>query len=776
MAGILGKDFVLPLLRPGAALMQRLRFGSKMAVISAAFAIPLLGLLTAVGQARLADHEVAARERDGVRYISAIVPALEAMTEWRFRARSAAFGDQSADVAGAKHAFEERFQRLAQVQDELGTKLATMQNFAQTQTTLKAAQASQDSAQAIFQNMTAVSRSLAELMDVVVDESGLALDPEMASYYLISATLMHTSKAVESVSELRGLGRTAFSAEQTSVEQSAAIHERLGVLDYHLANLKDDLQKVKKTAPELSLQLGSGGEQALNRFETLAQHSFSSPDARPQGSLAAYLEAANQTLREAYAQMAHNLQTLDAMLVERQQASLRSLWWTGAFNLAGVLLASYLFASFHHATHTAIGGLRRSLIRIAMGDLRSQVTLAGRDEITGLQKELRHMQTALAGTVQHVQNASTTVVDASTHVTEGMLDLSGRTESAAAALEQSSAALEQTSATIHTTAESARKASDIAAQNAAIATRGSDVMGSVVRTMEGIQTSSKKIADIIAVIDGIAFQTNILALNAAVEAARAGEQGRGFAVVAAEVRALAGRSGAAAREIRGLIQDSTQEVDQGCQVVREAGATMHEIVAHADGIRKLLREVATGAQEQSQGVDQIGQAVTELDQSTQANAALVGKVTTDADRQRSAALDMATLVDGFRLPGHGAATRIEGVDLDAMIDAHREWKIKLRDAIDLAAKVDVATLERDDCCALGKWIYGEGQRLGGRVSFTALVDRHARFHRAAAAVGRLINDKRLDQADDALAPGTPFCQATTDVVATLSQAKRAGFA
>ena len=302
-------------------------------------------------------------------------------------------------------------------------------------------------------------------------------------------------------------------------------------------------------------------------------------------------------------------------------------------------------------------------------------------------------------------------------------------------------------------------------------------MGQVVQTMERIQSSSRRINDIIGVIDGIAFQTNILALNAAVEAARAGEQGRGFAVVASEVRNLAQRSAEAAKEIKTLISASVTEVDSGMGVVRQAGDTMGEIVAHAGQVRQLLEEVAGGTREQSMGMGQIGQAVQDLDQNTQANAALVEQTATAAVAQRTAAVRMAAQVDEFRLPVAPGTqpTLVEGIDVDGFIDAHRQWKVKLRDAIENRETVDAEALSRDDCCPLGKWIYGDGQRLSSRTSFTDLIDRHRQFHLVAGDVAKLVNQRNYRAAEEALAPDTRFAGATREVVLVLSTAKRLGF-
>jgi methyl-accepting chemotaxis protein len=453
-------------------------------------------------------------------------------------------------------------------------------------------------------------------------------------------------------------------------------------------------------------------------------------------------------------------------------------WALAGLALLAVAIDVYVFVSFYYSMCGGFKTFRQAMYVISMGDLRQAYVHDPHrsDEIEDLMRELGNMRMALAGTVQLVQQSSDQIVQASTHIAQSSAGLSERVGQDAAALEESSAALEQTTATIHQTADSVTKASRIAEDNAAGAERGGEVMASVVKTMNHIQDSSKKIGEIISVIDGIAFQTNILALNAAVEAARAGEQGRGFAVVAGEVRALAQRSATAAREISELISRSNDEVKIGAGVVHQAGQAMQEIVASARSIKALMDEVATGAKEQNAGVSQVGVAVHEIDRNTQTNAAMVEQTASATNALRMAALSMAATVDELRVPGQQSSGLIEGVDIDAVIEAHRQWKVKLREAIERRTRVDVATLQRDDCCALGKWIYGQGQQhLAGRQTFTDLIERHKHFHRIAAQVGMLINDKQMRQAEDALAPGTPFAQATAAVVRTLSGAKHLGF-
>jgi len=757
---------------PAAALMRQLRLPAKMLLISAAFALPLAWLLGMYANTSLGGLDFVQQEREGVRYAQAIYPALDAAGAWRFQARNAAAGDSSAQVEEARRKFEGAFKTLAALDGEFGKKLGTTAAFNTVQTSVQTALAGQGQPQDLF---AAMSRALVALLDTVTDSSGLALDPELPTYYLMNAVLVHAPNVIQNTAELRGLGRDALTSGTLAPEVCARIEQRLAISQHERQQAMISLEKVKKADPERAKQLLANAPGVTEGFETLVRTTFAPGVSEVKGDSAAYLTTANQALQTQFAQVAKNLEVLDVMLADRQVQLTRGLWLALMVVVLGVLLAGYLFAGFFISMNSGFKALRQHLISISMGDLRGDIKTTGADEVAGLLKELGTMQMALGITVKQVHEASNAVVNSSLEISQSMQDLAARTESAAAALEQSSAALEQTNSTVSMTAESVSKASEIATGNASNASRGGAVMQDVAQTMARIQASSQKISDIIGVIDGIAFQTNILALNAAVEAARAGEQGRGFAVVATEVRALAGRSAAAAKEIKTLITTSTDEVTKGAEIVRQAGEHMHQIVESAAQVKNLLDEVSNGAREQSIGIGQIGEAVSELDRNTQANASLVEQTAALSQTLSSAAVMMAAQVDEFRLAGAKASAPVEGIDVDAIIDGHRQWKVKLRDAIENGDKVDVATLSRDDCCALGKWIYADGQRLRERASFTALVNNHAHFHSVAGQVGKLINEGHLEQAIDALAPNTPFTQATSDVVMVLSAAKRLGF-
>ncbi|HLL09696.1 MAG TPA: methyl-accepting chemotaxis protein, partial [Rubrivivax sp.] len=285
---------------------------------------------------------------------------------------------------------------------------------------------------------------------------------------------------------------------------------------------------------------------------------------------------------------------------------------------------------------------------VAAGDLTTHIDTS-RATPGSVVLAMDHMQQSLRKVVSQVRASSDSIATGSSQIATGNADLSQRTEEQASNLQQTAASMEQLTATVKTNADTARQATQLAGTARDAASQGGMVVGQVVRTMEGITSSSKKIADIIGVIDGIAFQTNILALNAAVEAARAGEQGRGFAVVASEVRTLAQRSAAAATEIKGLITESVEKVEAGSQQVGEAGRTMDDIVSQVRRVSDLIGEISSATQEQTQGISQIGDAVGQLDQVTQQNAALVEESAAAADSLNQQASRLVEAVSIFTL-------------------------------------------------------------------------------------------------------------------------------
>ena len=321
--------------------------------------------------------------------------------------------------------------------------------------------------------------------------------------------------------------------------------------------------------------------------------------------------------------------------------------------LLGVFIARSLCRSIsggvNYAAHIAT--------KVAQGDLTTRIVPNTRDEVGLLLLSIRDMQTALIQVVGQVRNGAVTVSNASSEIALGNQDLSSRTESQASSLEQTASSMEELSSTIQQNAENARQANQLAQTAQKVALKGGEVVAEVVDTMKGINDSSRKIADIISVIDGIAFQTNILALNAAVEAARAGEQGRGFAVVAGEVRSLAGRSAEAAKQIKSLIDTSVTRVELGSKLVDHAGTTMHEVVTAIRRVNDIIGEISAASSDQSSGVRQVSEAVNNMDRTTQQNAALVEEMAAAAASLKNEAEELVESVAVFKMGTSEASNR-----------------------------------------------------------------------------------------------------------------------
>jgi methyl-accepting chemotaxis protein len=327
----------------------------------------------------------------------------------------------------------------------------------------------------------------------------------------------------------------------------------------------------------------------------------------------------------------------------------------GGGSLVALLLVAYMTS---RAIVRPISHVERAVRRISEGDLSTPIEAGQGDELGRMLTALEGMRTSLGRVVSNVRQGSESVATASAEIAQGNHDLSARTEQQASALEETAASMEELGSTVKQNADAARQANQLAQSASTVAVQGGEVVAQVVDTMKGINESSRKIADIISVIDGIAFQTNILALNAAVEAARAGEQGRGFAVVASEVRSLAGRSAEAAKEIKSLIGASVERVEQGTALVDKAGATMTEVVSSIRRVTDIMGEISAASSEQSLGVAQVGEAVGQMDQATQQNAALVEEMAAAASSLKSQANDLVQVVAAFKL---GAADHSAGV-------------------------------------------------------------------------------------------------------------------
>ncbi len=372
------------------------------------------------------------------------------------------------------------------------------------------------------------------------------------------------------------------------------------------------------------------------------------------GKINEFFDQPTQSYQDAFekqymAYMQQNDRLYDIAVEDNNSSYNQAMWVLVSVLIAVLVVIIAVWFGIKLSLIAPMNRLIESIRHIASGDLVKRIDVEGSNEMGQLAENLRHMQSELMRTVGDVRNGANAIYSGASEIAMGNNDLSSRTEQQAASLEETAASMEQLTATVKQNAENARQASHLALSASETAQKGGKVVDNVVQTMRDIASSSQKIADIISVIDGIAFQTNILALNAAVEAARAGEQGRGFAVVAGEVRNLASRSAQAAKEIKALIEDSVSRVDTGSVLVESAGETMTDIVNAVTRVTDIMGEIASASDEQSRGIDQVALAVSEMDRVTQQNASLVQESAAAAAALEEQASRLTQAVSAFRL-------------------------------------------------------------------------------------------------------------------------------
>ncbi|MNR79390.1 Methyl-accepting chemotaxis protein II [compost metagenome] len=344
--------------------------------------------------------------------------------------------------------------------------------------------------------------------------------------------------------------------------------------------------------------------------------------------------------------------------------------------LASVILAALLYSAIRSMLLRPLALATQTARKLATGDLTIRLASKRSDEVGQLLAAINSIGQGLANVVWNIRHGTKTLSTATNEIAAGNMDLSSRTEQQASSLEETASAMEEMTSTVKENAANAEQANQLARTASEVAVKGGNVVSEVVNTMDSINQSSKKIVDIISVIDGIAFQTNILALNAAVEAARAGEQGRGFAVVAGEVRNLAQRSSAAAREIKGLIEDSVNKVQSGSKLVAHAGQTMNEVVASIKRVDNIMTEISSASREQSIGIEQVNQAIAQMDQVTQQNAALVEQAAAAAESLQSQTTELNNVVDVFKIKSgsHGSADEATEMVTRAIATLHEKGR------------------------------------------------------------------------------------------------------
>ena len=636
-------------LSPGVRLFRRIGFRSKAIWISTAFLLPLVMTLGLLGMAAREQINVTASERVGVEYAR---PLLNLVAAAQNRRRAAAGND--ADLPALQDKVRAAFAELQAKHTMHGKAMALEEAFEALRKShdalLKIPLA--DSADATFTAHSDFIETAFDLLRKTVDGSQLALDPELQTFHMMNMALLRGPLQTENTAKLRGMGtmvlRGVAKGQPMSIQQHDWMLEWNALWSFIDKDVESSYEAGIESDAEVARQFDmKGTDEASDAFKAAIRQQILGATAS--GDAAAFLALGNAAVTKQHTLNQQVLERLDMQLqarIDRLKAELtRELVASGFF----VALAIYLLLAFYRVMMGGLQEVAGHLKQITQGNLTTAPRPWGRDEAAELMTTMGEMQTSLRRVVSAVLESSAQVHNASSEISTASLDLSARTERSAASLEETAASMEEIAGTVRHTSQAVEDATSIVQQNAVAAKHGGQVIGQVVKTMDDIRGSSSKISEIIGVIDGIAFQTNILALNAAVEAARAGEQGRGFAVVATEVRALAGRSAAAAREIKTLITASVQQVESGTQVVAEAGVSIAEVVDNAARIATLMSEISTATREQSTGVGQVGAAVHELDQSTQQNAALVEQTAAAAGSLSDQARKLAEEVGFFKM-------------------------------------------------------------------------------------------------------------------------------
>ena len=502
-----------------------------------------------------------------------------------------------------------------------------------------------------FARHTALIADELTLVEDIVNASGIALDPTASGYYLQLAVLQHMPRVTEGLGQLRARGSALLVRASATPEDKVRI-EGLGAgIRSSMVAARKSIELAAAANPALNTLLGDALTKAVGATDEgmrlvddkiLRAETLNHPSAD-------YFSAMTKTIDVQFGLISVAFDALRQQLNDTVAAAQRELFLGAAIVVVMSLQGAWIMVLITRTTTSSVGMALRLARAVAAGDLSHPMEGRGTDEMGHLLSALGDMQASLSKVVTTVRQGSEGVATASAEIAQGNNDMSARTESQASALEQTAASMEELSGTVRQNADSARAANQLAVSASAVAVRGGEVVAQVVDTMKGINVSSRKISDIIQVIDGIAFQTNILALNAAVEAARAGEQGRGFAVVASEVRSLAGRSADAAKEIKMLINASVERVEHGTTLVDQAGATMTEVVTSIRRATDIMGEISAASNEQALAVAQVGEAVKQMDEVTQQNAALVEEMAAAASSLKNQSSDLVDAVSVFRL-------------------------------------------------------------------------------------------------------------------------------
>ena len=638
-------------LAPGVRLFRGLSFTSKSAWVLGTMLIPIIVLLVQLYRTNADTVEIAQMERQGLVYVNAVNTLIQDVSELR---NAAVF--KSADLAEKQKKVETSWAQVRQMQSDpaIGFLGQTRESFGKVekgvQDLLKApVLATPDES---FLAATSVVDLALGLLSDVGDASQLALDPQLDTYHMMNLVVIVGPRYADYLARLKTLGALtlATSGGKAMPEARARAMERyLTLIEYvdplYEGSYRKGIEAFQEVAKNLDMK---GVDSTRDAFMALLGKQILI--ATPQGELAAFLSAATPPVEKQLLLNQQIANRLDSRLQERLEGVRREIELEFVVPLVALFVALYLMLSFYKVMRGGLALVSRHLNELAEGDLRNRpIEPRGRDEPAALILDLHKVYDSMRDLIRRVRHSAKELAMTSAEVSRASMDLSQRTEDAASNLGHQASAVGEIGDQAKQSAQRTREAAVMAQGNAGVAEEGGTIVESVITTMRNLQESSRRISDIIGTIDGIAFQTNILALNAAVEAARAGEQGRGFAVVATEVRALAGRSASAAKEIKELITASVEQISAGAEVVERAGYNMSEIVANAKQINHFLNDIAGATSSQADRVDDIVDAISQLDAHTQQNAALVEETSASAESLSNQADKLTGEIARFRV-------------------------------------------------------------------------------------------------------------------------------
>ncbi|MCW5667704.1 MAG: cache domain-containing protein [Piscinibacter sp.] len=637
------------LLAPGAALMRHLRFPAKITLMSLVLTLPLAWLTWQTLASLRADIELARSENQGAAIVMRVTTLVDLTQRHRGLTNRHLAGDASVEPA-LQQTRRELTQALAQTQQAVDaadrfTVAPAWQELSASLGRIAAGEHPAAPAEAFAAHSALVDR----MYDFVVrsaEDSQLLLDPQAPSFHLMHISVQHVLPWSEALAQMRGLGAGLLQRGQSTPEERARVQAFQRLLAHQTHNTALSVEALRRTGTPVP----EGFEAALRAsidFAALVDATF--VGGRQAGDAPSFFAAGTRAVDQAMG-MGHAATAQLSALLEERIAQAQRRWLFALLAGLGTLLGvSYLAAAFFKLLFETVQRLQQTVGQLARGDFAARIDVSGKDELAVVGRTLDEMTGRISEMVAQIRSNSVMVAQSGLRLAEDSKSLSERTEAQASSLEQTAASVQDMTSSVQRSAEGARAADALAAQVRDVAESGSGAVQTAVRTMQDIQASSRKVHDIIGVIEGIAFQTNILALNAAVEAARAGEQGRGFAVVAAEVRTLAQRSSASAREIKTLIGESVSHVDAGVRGIEDTSRTFERIVSGIREVAENVRTISANVVEQSGGLTQISQAVAQIDEITQRNAQMVEQALHSSGQLGDRAEHLAAAVRSFRL-------------------------------------------------------------------------------------------------------------------------------